>query len=152
MELMDGGSCDALRHLPTTDILSVAHQLLSALQALHVAGILHRDIKRANCLRRLDDSRVKLADHSRLRCRYYLRFMVRDEPGVLGQIANVLGENGISIASVIQHEAPLDGDSSFVPLIVMTHSAFEGATSQAVAAIDELPSVRAGSERLRVSE
>lgn len=97
------------------------------------------------------EARVQMADHSRLRCRYYLRFMVKDEPGVLGQIANVLGENGISIASVIQHEAPTEGDSSFVPLIVMTHSAFEEATSQAVAAIDELPSVRAGSERLRVS-
>ena len=35
-------------------------------------------------------------------CEYYLRFMARDKPGVLGAIASVLGRMRLSIASVIQ--------------------------------------------------
>ncbi len=38
--------------------------------------------------------------------RFYLRFHVDDRPGVMSEITGVLGRNGISIASVIQHEPP----------------------------------------------
>ena len=37
--------------------------------------------------------------------RYYLRFLVDDRPGVLGRIATVLGERGVSLVSVEQPEA-----------------------------------------------
>ena len=43
--------------------------------------------------------RVPMGD---LRTAYYLRIMVRDRPGVLGNIACILGRHGISIATVIQ--------------------------------------------------
>ncbi len=36
---------------------------------------------------------------------FYLRFHVADRPGVMSEITGVLGRQGISIASVIQHEA-----------------------------------------------
>src|SRR6185436_3415213 len=45
---------------------------------------------------------VSLLDHGQLSGRYYLRFTVEDKPGVLAEIAGVLGRHGISIASVIQ--------------------------------------------------
>lgn len=62
LELMDGGSLENEGPLPADECLAVARQLLSGLQALHDAGILHRDVKPANCLRRANDGRVKLAD------------------------------------------------------------------------------------------
>src|SRR5713226_278570 len=46
-------------------------------------------------------------------CEYYLRFMARDQPGVLGAIASVLGRNRISIASVIQQGR---GSGTVVPV------------------------------------
>jgi homoserine dehydrogenase len=83
--------------------------------------------------------------------RFYLRFDVEDRPGVMAEITAVLGRHGISIASVIQHES--DGlVQGIVPLVIMTHKTTEGATRRAVEEIGRLPCVRAGSERIRVSE
>lgn len=83
--------------------------------------------------------------------RYYLRFGVNDRPGVLADIAGILGSHQISIASVIQHEASEDGDQ-FVPLIIMTHSAADGDLSKAMQAMDRLPCVQAGSVQMRVRD
>ncbi|MDZ7620245.1 MAG: ACT domain-containing protein [Patescibacteria group bacterium] len=83
--------------------------------------------------------------------RYYLRFRVNDRPGVLAEIAGILGSHQISIASVIQHEVSEDGDQ-FVPLIIMTHAAADGDLSKAMQAIDRLPCVQAGSVQMRVRD
>ncbi|HEV2970361.1 MAG TPA: homoserine dehydrogenase [Pirellulales bacterium] len=91
---------------------------------------------------------VELADHACSTGRYYLRFNVADRPGVLADIAGILGRNGISIASVIQHNQ--DGDDGTVPLVIMTHAAAEGAMREAFDVIGRLPHVRAPSSRFRV--
>ena len=93
---------------------------------------------------------VSLLDHGQLSGRYYLRFTVEDKPGVLAEIAGVLGRHGISIASVIQHEPSGDGGSRVVPLVIMSYQAREGAAAAAVAEIDRLKVVKAGSVRMRV--
>jgi homoserine dehydrogenase len=93
---------------------------------------------------------VSLLDHGQLSGRYYLRFTVEDKPGVLAEIAGVLGRHGISIASVIQHEPSGDGVSRVVPLVIMSYQAREGAAAAAVAEIDRLKVVKAGSVRMRV--
>ena len=36
--------------------------------------------------------------------RYYLRLAVDDQPGVLAQVAGILGRHGIGISSVVQPE------------------------------------------------
>lgn len=88
-------------------------------------------------------------DPRQLTHRYYLRFAAADHPGVLAEICGVLGRHQISIASVIQHEPDgrLDG---YVPLVMMTHLASEGATQAALREIDQLQVVRQGSVRMRV--
>ena len=97
-----------------------------------------------------DEARVKTLDHKQLPGRYYLRFTVEDRPGVLAEIAGLLGKHQISIASVIQHEPSGDGAGRTVPLVIMTQQAKEGAAQAAVAEIDRLKCVRSGSVRMRV--
>src|SRR6476620_5540715 len=97
-----------------------------------------------------DEARVKTLDHKQLPGRYYLRFTVEDRPGVLAEIAGVLGKHQISIASVIQHEPSSDGAGRVVPLVIMTQQAKEGAAQAAVAEIDRLKCVRPASVRMRV--
>ena len=83
--------------------------------------------------------------------RYYLRFNVADQPSVLAEIAGMLGRQNISIASVIQHEAP-EGSRGVVPLVIMTHNTTEGAIGRAVGAIDKLSFLRGRSVRMRVRD
>jgi homoserine dehydrogenase len=97
-------------------------------------------------------ARVQTLDHKQLAGRYYLRFTVEDRPGVLAEIAGVLGKHQISIASVIQHEPSGDGAGRVVPLVIMSYQAKEGAAQAAMAEIDTLGCVREKSVRMRVLE
>jgi homoserine dehydrogenase len=72
--------------------------------------------------------------------RHLVRFHVADRPGVLARIAGSLGEQGISIASVIQHEA--DNATGAVPLVIMTHRSPAATVSAAVDAIDRTDVIR----------
>lgn len=96
------------------------------------------------------EARVDIRDHAHLKGRYYLRFMVEDHPGVMAQIAGVLGRHGVSIASVIQHNPDPKANGLIVPLVIMTHVSTEGATSMAVEEIDRLQCVSGASVRMRV--
>ena len=71
--------------------------------------------------------------------RYYLRLQVKDQPGVLEQIAHILAQEQISIASVIQKERDLKGGS--VPLVIVSHEARERAMQEAVATMNRLECV-----------
>src|SRR4051794_10246615 len=69
---------------------------------------------------------ARLTPPTRVRSRFYLRFTIADRPGVIGKLATVLGDHGISIASVIQHDPGDDApEQSPVPLVIMTHMAVE---------------------------
>ena len=94
---------------------------------------------------------MRALDHGQSSGKFYLRFMAADKPGVLGDIAGILGKNNISIASVIQHELGRTPDG-FTPLVIMTHTATEKNVEAATAAIDRMPSVRPISVKLRVQE
>ncbi len=69
-----------------------------------------------------------------MRSRFYLRLLVEDRPGVLADVTRVLADHHISIASVIQHEAPEDHEGGRVHLVIMTHTALTGDFRAAVAA------------------
>src|SRR5438094_31556 len=90
-------------------------------------------------------SAIGVRSSSAVRSRYYLRAMVQDRPGVLAEIARVLAEHQISIASVIQHEAPEDHEGDTVPLVIMTHTAVTGEFRTALAGIEQLHYVAAPS-------
>jgi homoserine dehydrogenase len=96
------------------------------------------------------EARVDMRDHAHLKGRFYLRFVVQDHPGVMAQIAGVLGAHNVSIASIIQHQPDPDSDGSVVPMVIMTHMTTEGATRTAVEEIDRLPCVLRHSVRMRV--
>ncbi|MGQ4808897.1 Homoserine dehydrogenase [Candidatus Entotheonellaceae bacterium PAL068K] len=84
-------------------------------------------------------------------CRYYLRFQVLDQPGVLASIAGILGHNDISIESVIQKgrgHAP----ETAVSVVMMTHDAREHSVRRALQAIERLPSVTGETVCIRVEE
>ncbi|MBI2941657.1 MAG: homoserine dehydrogenase [Chloroflexi bacterium] len=80
--------------------------------------------------------------------RYYIRMQVADQPGVLAQIARVLGDGRISIASVIQKET--DETARSAELVIMTHAAQHRGVVAALEAIGHLAVVRDISNVLRV--
>jgi homoserine dehydrogenase len=84
-----------------------------------------------------------------IRTRYYLRLTVEDEPGVLARFARILGEHGISIASVLQKEATTSGR---VPVVILTHEALESEIAEAMRKIDKTDIAQAPSVRLRIEE
>jgi homoserine dehydrogenase len=90
--------------------------------------------------------------YARTVARYYMRFVVADEPGVLSQITGILGWNRISISSIIQHEPNDCQEERHVPLVIMTHECTEADAAKAHAEISKLPSVAQHSVRLRVYE
>jgi homoserine dehydrogenase len=96
-------------------------------------------------------SALRPLEHAKSTCKYYLRFMAADRPGVLAEVAGMLGKHDISIASVIQHDDKRT-DDGFVPLVIMTHTAIEGNVQAAVEAIDRLPSTRPISVKMPVQE
>ncbi|MFH1639765.1 MAG: homoserine dehydrogenase [Chloroflexota bacterium] len=72
--------------------------------------------------------------------RYYLRMTVVDSAGVLAQISRVLGDNLISIASVIQKMT--DSTSQTAEIVLMTHPAREKAMQKALTDLKELGVVK----------
>ncbi len=84
-------------------------------------------------------------------CRYYLRFQVLDQPGVLAAIAGVLGSHDISLASVIQ-KGRADEHGGHVSVVMMTHEAREYSVRQAFQEIERLTSVQGDTMCIRVED
>lgn len=121
------------------DILEIArHRIAGSGGRTHAVGYPVATVKRAR-VKRMDD----------VLCEYYLRFMAKDKPGVLGAIASVLGRNGISIASVIQQGR---GVEKTVPVIMRTHEARERNLKRALAAIRRLRMAEKEPAFIRIEE
>ncbi|MBV9545843.1 MAG: homoserine dehydrogenase [Chloroflexi bacterium] len=88
-----------------------------------------------------------------LQTRYFLRLLTLDRPGVMASIATVLGDRGISLASVVQKESVVLGDD--VPgaeIVLTTHVASEAAVQNALDTLRHMPVVRTVGSLLRVYE
>ena len=67
---------------------------------------------------------------------YYLRLQMIDRPGVLAKVATVLGDAGVSISRMIQHESEAGKEGA--TMVIDTHAVREGAILDAVARLDTL--------------
>jgi len=85
----------------------------------------------------------------RISCPYYFRITAVDKPGVLAAIAGVLGENDISIESVIQKQTDATGG---VPVVIRTHRAVERDVKTAIDKIDSLDICTRKTVKIRILE
>ena len=79
--------------------------------------------------------------------RNYLRVQTLDRPGVLADVARILADRGISIATVQQNEGrePVD-------VVILTHRAPEASMAEALKIIDGLPFVQLPTVHLRIED
>jgi homoserine dehydrogenase len=78
---------------------------------------------------------------------FYLHLEVADRPGVLAQIAKVLGDNEISVKSVVQR-----GIGDDARLVMVLHECLESRFETAVAALAELDVLRGAPRAIRAIE
>ncbi|MDI6785228.1 MAG: homoserine dehydrogenase [bacterium] len=95
------------------------------------------------------EKKKELLPTDELELKYYIRFSTVDHPGVLAKIAGILGDNNISIASVVQKE-PLEENVAFV--VMLTHKALEKNIRKALVEINKLKIIKAKSVLIRVEE
>ncbi len=91
-----------------------------------------------------------ITDIKNLKLRYYVRFTTMDSPGVLAKISKILGDKGISIASVMQKRK--EEGKKIVPIIMMTHQALEASVREALVEIDKLTVVKGKTLSIRVED
>ena len=84
-----------------------------------------------------------------LTTRYYFRLRVKDRPGVLAATSQVLGEQGVSIASVIQKVTYESGEAE---IVFLTYDASEADVHAALAAMAALEVVAEVGAVIRVEE
>jgi homoserine dehydrogenase len=75
---------------------------------------------------------------------------VADHPGVLAQIAQILGDGQISIAAVLQRDTHPETESA--EIVITTHPAREQSMQNALKAMTDLPQVKRVSNTLRIEE
>jgi len=111
------------------DLVSAARNRLAGTRGLGCTCVYERRV------RPMDDTRGQ----------YYLDLHVEDRPGVLAEVAEHFGRNGVSIERVWQ-----EGFGDEANLVFITHRAQEGAFQKTVQALRELSAVRAVSSVVRV--
>ncbi|MSP93091.1 MAG: homoserine dehydrogenase [Myxococcales bacterium] len=92
--------------------------------------------------------RVPLIDIGDVESRFCLSVGVADQPGVLGAIATVLGQHGVSVASMFQKGRSAEP----IDLVFLTHTVRERQMRAALHAIVALPMVRRIAHVLRVAD
>lgn len=113
-----------------------------------IVDIARGDVPPWATLKLYDNIRVRPMDE--LETKYYLRLNVADRPGVLAQIATVLGDLRISISSVIQKET--DEVARRAELVLTTHRAKEASVQQAVRLLEALEVVNEVGNVVRIEE
>ena len=124
-----GAGGDATATAVVGDLVAVARHVINGGRGVGCTCMLERRI------RPMDDTRGQ----------YYLNLHVEDRPGVLAEIADHFGHNGISIERVWQ-----EGSGDEATLVFITHRAQEGPFQKMLQELREVSAVRAVSSVLRV--
>ena len=95
------------------------------------------------------NNKFKVINIDYLESRFYLRFIVQDKAGVLSKMSNILGEENISIASVIQKEN-VNLDDNYADLVFMTYKCTQSSVNKAIEKIRKLSIVETLKSMIRV--
>jgi homoserine dehydrogenase len=120
-----------------SDVIAIARNLLRGVAGRVPPASFQQDQRRPLRIRPMEE----------ISAQYYLRFMVLDRPGVLSQIAGVLGRHHISIASVIQ-QGRKEGQT--VPVVIMTHASRERDVQASLREIDQMAFISEPTTLIRV--
>lgn len=93
------------------------------------------------------NSQAQVIPAEDLRSRYYLRVDALDVPGTMAKITSILGESGISLSAVLQHESE---PGEFVPVVITTHQAKRGDVDRATARIRKLDVIEGEPRIIRI--
>jgi homoserine dehydrogenase len=93
------------------------------------------------------EARRELAVVSDVASSFYLHLEVADRPGVLAAVADVLGQGGISVKSMVQQ-----GVGEQARLVMVLHETSEAAFYEALAELGKLDFMRADPRAIRVIE
>jgi homoserine dehydrogenase len=96
------------------------------------------------------DSQTTVQPMAELETQYYLRLLCADRPGVMAQIARVLGDLGVSLASVIQKETITP--EGLAEIVITTDVAKEAAVQEAIRQLAQLEEVREVSNLVRIED
>jgi len=95
------------------------------------------------------DEKVDDADFANdFTSKYYIRLIAQEKEGILGQIAKVFGDNGVSINSVVQK----DVSGQDVPIIFITQETKESIIIKALKDIESINGVEKIAALIRVEE
>ncbi len=100
-----------------------------------------------------EKKKINLLALDHVKSKYYLRFTTEDRPGVLSKITGILGDDGVSIASVFQ--PPVPDDRKKYPnanILIVTHGALEGNVRKAIQTIDKLKIIKSKTVLIRIED
>ncbi|MFA6700242.1 MAG: homoserine dehydrogenase [Thiomicrospira sp.] len=96
------------------------------------------------------DSNAKLESIDAIDCAFYLRFLVKDHPGVLARLSQTLADCDISIEHL--HQEPVGESAEYALVVLTTNSVNEGRFNQALAILEGLDDVEGKIAKIRISE
>jgi len=91
---------------------------------------------------------LHILTHEQIETAYYLRLTLKDKPGTLAQITQILAKQNISIEAILQKEPP--SGQTLVQIIMLTQKTIEKEMDDAISAIENLSSVTGQVTRIRL--
>ena len=99
--------------------------------------------------RPLEEGKLKLKDKGEIYSRYYIRLYVRDKPGVLGQVSQILGRHNISIGAFLQKETD---KKNIATMLFSTHHCFEREINHALCELENIESITQKPFKMRLED
>ena len=95
-----------------------------------------------------NSEKLSLMKKDDIQTKYYLRLTVEDKAGVLGKIANILGDKNISIEKMIQK--PIDDETAHI--LLSTHTSVEKNINDAIKTLEDTSVVTKKPMMIRIED